>query len=226
MYCKVSLQVVLQILACKHGCKLQDMTKTENVVSFICFPAIRFTLQESNIYRWSKSLIQLHIAIWNNNITINCLVLKFSVGTFVLYNSGTHFVEIPLLKKSYISTPSYFRYSASLLITLLVSDKLQNTETQDSDYSYKILKNNEINLNPDGNLNAILCESKSFRELAALKYLYSITVVQILLKSLHSKKIITILRRPILGIPRVSRLFCSYRKNYKTQKYNIPITCI
>jgi len=32
--------------------------------------------------------------------------------------------------------------------------------------------------------------------------------------------------RPILGIARVSRLFCSYRKKYKTQKYKIPITCV
>ena len=55
--------------------------------------------------------------------------------------------------------------------------------------------------------------------------LYCITVVPFLLKSFYSKKN-TFLCHPVLGIPRVSRLFCSYRKNYKTQKYKIPITCI
>jgi len=43
-----------------HGCKLRDMTKTENIGSFICFPAVRVILQESNIYRRAKGLIQLH----------------------------------------------------------------------------------------------------------------------------------------------------------------------
>ena len=44
---------------CTHGCKLRDMTKTENIGSFIGFPAERVTLQESSIYRCQKGLIQL-----------------------------------------------------------------------------------------------------------------------------------------------------------------------
>ena len=99
-------------------------------------------------------------------------MIKFSVETSVLFNSGPNFVEISLHKKNYISTPSYFRYFARLSIVLLIRKKLQNTEIQDSHYLYRNSKNNnKINFNPGGNLKAILSESESFRESAALKNL-------------------------------------------------------
>ena len=88
-------------------------------------------------------------------------MIKFSVETFVLYNSGRNFVEISLLlKKKKVSTSLCFRYSTSLPIVLPVSQKLQNTEMQDFDDLYRNIKNNKINFKLKYNSNAILCESE------------------------------------------------------------------